>query len=589
MLEYLERNNLFVVLLDNERRWYRYHHLFADLLRRRLERMQPHLVPTLHRRAGAWYERNGLTAAAIEHALRAGDFERAAGLIERIAEATLMRSELATFLGWVDALPDELLCDRPSLCAFQAWALLLAGRPLDAVEARLGDAARSEAPDKGAPVRALLALYRGQIPRAGELAQQALERLGDDDLLLRNLAAWILSLSRLVEGDLAASTQALDRVARTSREAGNVLIGVIVLCNIASLRMQQARLHQAQDTYQRALEWATDEQGRPLPIASKPLIGLGGLLHRWNDLHAATRHLREGIALAERWGEVGAMQGYLSLAQVRQAQGDADGAHAAIRRAQELALTTDTTEMDDIVVAAHQVQLCIAQGDLQAAWHWLEERGLTVEVALCELQARMSEDFIVSGRRRTIEYVTLARALLAQGKPAEALAVLTPLLALAEHWGMVERVIRFQILTALAFHARRDEAQAMAALEHALSLAEPAGYVRPFLDGGEPMARLLYRAVEHGIAPQYVGRLLAAFPAEEAVDRGPSVEMVEPLSERESQVLQCIAEGLSNREIAQRLLISLHTVKWHTSNIYGKLAVKNRTQAVARARTLGLL
>jgi LuxR family maltose regulon positive regulatory protein len=589
ILEYLERNNLFVIPLDNERSWYRYHRLFADLLRRRLQQMQPDLAPTLHRRAAGWFEGNGLTAPAIEHMLRAGDFERAASLIEEITEATLMRSELATFLGWVDELPDEVVRDRPSLCVFQAWALLLAGRPLDAVEARLQDAARSETVDKTAPLRALLALYRGQIPRASELSRRALERLPEDDLFLRDLATWILGLSHLVDGDLATSTHALDQVARMSHRAGNVMIAVMVLCNIAELRMQQGRLYQANDIYQQALEWATDEQGHLLPIAGEALMGLGNLFYQWNDLEAAARYLIQGIELTGRWGEVGAMDGYISLAHVRQAQGDVGGAREALQKAQQLALKTDVTELDDILVAAHQAHLWVAQGDLEAALRWLEERGLTVDVARTELKATDSDNFFRRRRRRTAEYTTLIRVLLAQSRPDEALTVLMPLLVIAERWGLNERVIRFQILRALAFHAQDDMAQGMAAVERALSLAEPSGYVRIFLDEGEPMARLLYRAAECGIAPEYAGRLLAAFPAWEPLDRDPQAEIVEPLSERELDVLCLIAEGLSNQEIAQRLSISTRTVKWHTSNILGKLGVKNRTQAVAKARSLGVL
>jgi LuxR family maltose regulon positive regulatory protein len=597
MLEQLERANLFIVPLDNERRWYRYHRLFRDLLRRRLGHTQRDRIPTLHRRAGEWFQERGLTAPAIEHLLRAGHFERAAGLVEQTAEATLMRSELATFLGWVDQLPDTLVRDRPSLCVFQAWALLLAGHGLDAVEARLQDAACSEEAEKAAPVRALLAVYRGQMPRAAELAYGALQRLPEDDLLLRNLATWIVNLSRLMEGDVAASTEALDQVARTSQRAGNVLIAVMVLCHIAGLRVQQGRLYQAKALYEEALEWAADDRGQLLPIAGEALMGLGRLSYRRNDLEAATRYLVEGIELTEGWGEVGATDGYLCLASARQAQGDLDGAQEAIRKAQQLALKTDATELDDILVAAHQASLWVTRGDLAAAWRWLEERGLAsggaegpvVEVAVAELAARVGGDFFVSQRRRTGEYVTLVRLLLAQGRSAEALAVLKHLVAIAERWGLDERVMRFQILRALALKAQDDVGQAMMALERALSLGEPADYVRPFVDEGEPMAQLLYRAVERGIAPEYAGRLLTAFPALEPARQASQARMVEPVSERELEVLCLIAEGLSNQEIAERLFISVHTVKWHTGNIYGKLGVKNRTQAVTKARSLGVL
>jgi LuxR family maltose regulon positive regulatory protein len=239
----------------------------------------------------------------------------------------------------------------------------------------------------------------------------------------------------------------------------------------------------------------------------------------------------------------------------------------------------------------------VTQGDLAAVWGWLTDRGLTphgaegpaVDVAVAELAARLDGDFFVSHRRRTAEYVTLVRVLLAESRPAEALAVLKQLLAVAERWGLNERVMRFQMLRALAFQAEHDVAQAMKALESALSLAEPAGYVRPFLDEGEAMAKLLYQAVEHGVGRRYASRLLAMFPAPAREEQEAMAEMVEPLSKRESEVLQLIAEGLSNQEIADRLFISLSTVKWHTGNIYGKLGVRNRTQAVVKARSLGAL
>jgi len=591
MLEMLERANLFILPLDNERRWYRYHRLFADLLRQRLQRTQPDLVPTLHRRASEWYGQNGLTAEAIDHALAAGDFEPAARLIEQAAEATLMRSEIATLLRWVDALPDELVRGRPSLCVFHAWALLFGGRPLDAVEARLRDVEGDAGLISGrvAPLRALLALFQSQIPRAAELSRRALEQLPEDDVFLRGFATWLLGISHMVNGDIVATCQTLEEIARRSQEAGNVMLAVMVMCSLAELHKRQGQLYEAAAMYQQALELAVDGQGRRLPIAGEALMGLGELAREWNDLEAAVRYLTEGIEFTRKWGEIGAIDGYISLAHVRQAQGDADGAQEPLQKAWQLALQFDVTEMDDNLVAAHQAHLWVTQGNLAAAKRWVEERELTVDASLTELEDRVSSVSRRGHRRRTAEYLTLVRVLIAQERYDKALALLEPLLAIAERWGLNERVIKVQILRALAFHARGDIAQAMGALERALSLAEPEGYVRVFLDEGEPMARLLYRAAAHGIAPEYAGRLLAAFPALEPVAQEPQADMVEPLSKRELEVLQLIAEGLSNQEIAQRLFISLRTVKWHTSNIYGKLGVKNRTQAVVKARSLGVL
>jgi LuxR family maltose regulon positive regulatory protein len=582
ILEYLESSNLLIVPLDNERQWYRYHRLFADLLRSRLQREHGSLVPTLHRRASAWYEQNGLMAPAIEHALSAEDFERAASLIERVAEKTLMRSEVATFLRWVERLPDERVRVRPSLCAFHAWALLLSGCSLDIVESRLQDADSSGNADKTAPLRALIAVYQGQMSLAEELSRLALERLSEDDLFLRSVAAWVLGLSQLADGDLAVGSQVLGEVIKVSQQVGNVMITVTAISHLAKLKLRQGRLHEAKATYERALGLATDSQDRPLPIAGEALMGLGNLFREWNQLEMATRYLEEGIELTKRWGEALAMEGYIGLARVRQAQGDADGARDAIQRAQQLAITTDATELDDLVVALEQARLWVAQGNIEAALRWVEAQGVQDDTTPFA--------GFISSRLRKYEHLVLVRVLIKQGRPGEALPLLDPLLTRMVQQGRIDLLIETQILKALAFQAQGDGDQALSVLEQALTNAEPGGFVRIFVDEGEPMAQMLYVAAARGIAPQYAGRLLAAFPTAEATpQRERPAEMVEPLSERELEVLQLIGEGFSNREIAQELTLSVNTVKVHTSNIYGKLGVNSRTQAVARARALGIL
>lgn len=596
-LESIERANLFVVPLDNERCWYRYHRLFADLLRQRLQVAQPDLVATLHRRASTWYERNGLMPEAIDHAFGAGDYARAAELIEEAAEATWMRSEVTTFVSWVEALPQKVMRQKSLLCVYHAVALFVTGHPLDAVESRLrdavGDGSTHGLSGEVEVIRGLIAVLQGQVRHSIELAHRALELLPEDSLLLRSMVSWSLGVAYYVRGEFATAFQTLEEAARMGQEAGNKMIAVLALCNVAELRMIHGRLVDARAIYERALELGTDELGRRLPIAGLALIGLGELMREGNDLPGAERHLTEGIDLISKWGDIVGLDGYVALARVKQAQGDADGANKEMRKVQQLALKFDIIEVDDLLVAAFQARLWIAQGNLAAALRWVQERRLDTAAALAALEADDSSD-LFSYHIHELESSTLARLYIAQGRPEAALRVLAPLLKVAEKMGRVGDVIEILALRALALHAQGELAPALTDLERALSLAEPEGYVRLFLDAEEPMAQLLYQAAAHGIAPTYTGRLLAAFGTREDGSLGgtaarPAAQpLIEPLSERELEVLELIAEGLSNQEIAQRLYISLRTVKWHSSNIYGKLGVKNRTQAVTKARSLGI-
>jgi LuxR family maltose regulon positive regulatory protein len=614
----LEQANLFLVPLDDRREWYRYHHLFADFLRNRLRQDQPDRVPELHRRASAWYEQSGFMEAAIDHALSAEDFERAAHLIEQAAEAAMMRSEVSTVRGWVEALPDDIVRARPLLYVYHAGVQLLDGGPLDVVEARLQEA--MEADTAGsisggvAVVRAFMAAHKGDTRQSTELSRQALELLPENSLCLRSLVAGFLGLNYLYSGDVIAASRALNEAVRIGQKVGNLLTTVIALCNLAELSVLQGQLYQAQAFYNKALEMGVDGQGRPRPLAGMALIGLGQLLREWNDLEAATRRLLEGIELTRKWGEVGPVQGYVGLALVKQAQGDTEGARQAIQTAQQLAIEFDATAKDVIFVAVCQVRLSVAQGNIEAATRWVEERGLDRDISREELEKEASNASLPL--HRALEYIAFARLCIAQGRSGEALEVLKPLLQAAETAGWTGLVIEILMLQSLALRAQGDGAQALTTLERALSLAEPEGYARIFIDEGAPMAELLsaldrQRSVAKPLQ-KYISKLLSACELEgsrlrpeglrpefrpRAQPAGLQVEgvsvsqpsLLEPLSERELEVLRLVAAGLSNREIADRLIITLGTAKRHINNIYAKLDVHSRVQAVARAQDLHLL
>ncbi len=598
MLERLEHANLFVFSLDDHQRWYRYHRLFADLLRKRLYEVHADLVPTLHRRASEWYEQNGHRAEAIDHAISASDLERAARLVEQVAEATLMRSEIVTLLSWVEKLPDELVRARPDLCVSHAWALLISGQPLDVVQSRLKDIDTSSTlmAGKMALLRACIAGFQGQISVTAELALHALEQLPEDNLFMRINAAWLLSNTIVATGDFDAAKLAFNELARTSLQAGDVMIAVGALCHLAEVHLRLAELHKARPAYDKAIAIATDVQGQRLPIAGEALVGLGDLCRELNELEAALHYSLEGIELARLWRWPQAMLGYITLARIRQTQGKIEDADEAIETARQLAIQTDATDIDDVGVAMYRAQLWVGQGNLDAAQHWARGRGLDEGIDPIELDRK--DDFI-SYHLRKYEYLILARLLLAQNQPDKVLSLLEPLLSRMEQQGRTRLVIETLMLKALALQAQGKLAPALATLERALSLAEPGGYIRLFADEGQPMAQLLREAAGRGIAPRYTAKLRAAFAKTTEEQRAPETaplpsvsaqpSLVEPVSERELQVLRLLASGLSNPEIAQQLYVAVSTVRSHAKSIYGKLNVHGRWEAVQRAKELGLL
>jgi len=574
VLEYLERSNLFVVPLDDERRWYRYHRLFADLLRQRAQREIPELVPELHRRASAWYEEHGLVAEAVGHALSAGDFERAADLIEQAGWVTFTRGEMTTILGWVAALPEDLVRSRPYIRVLNAWAMAKSGH-LGGVEASLEDIDACQFQGEVAAVRAYLAGVRRDLPRAVELAHQAMHHLPEENLLLRAIVAQNLGVAYHWSGDSAAAVRTLTRAVELSRAAGQSFQALTGLAILGRAHEMQGSLHQAMETYRDALELAAEAGPQPVPFACMAYVGMAGPLYEWNDLEGAARYATEGIRLSELGGFVAyQLFGNAYLAQVREAQGDRDGALNALQRAEQLSQQADYALVAALATEL-RVRLWLAQANLAEASRWAEAHRIDAAGE--------------SDAAQEIKQMAVARVYLAQDELDAALRLLAWLLDAAQAKGRMGSAIKIETLRALVLQAKNDRGGALFALKRALTLAEPEGYVRTFLDEGEPMARLLRQTLSAGIAPNYAARLLAAF-GEEAMSPSPAMDaLVEPLTEREMDVLRLIVAGLSNAEIAEELVVAVSTVKSHVNHIYGKLSVENRIQAAKRARTLGLI
>ncbi|HEX6507115.1 MAG TPA: LuxR C-terminal-related transcriptional regulator [Chloroflexota bacterium] len=632
ILEHLERTNLFVVPLDTQHRWYRYHSLFADLLRHNLREQGAEQVRELHRRAAQWYEREAhgvssedsvasatdpgtswdleLATEAIDHALAAQEWELAVRVIEHVADNFLwQRGELSTLSRWLAALPEEITRYRPRLNLVQAWALLWS-RQVDAVESHVRDAESAVAEEhprsadssvqaradeltrtiigETEAIRAELARMRGDPTSSLDLSRRALERLPAHDGALRGIITAVQADAYAAIGEAISASRAYREATDLLESAGRFVPALISRGHLVQLHAVQGQLYEAAERYRAALQAAAVHGMEQSPAIGLAKVRMGDVLREWNDLEAAQEHLVDGLTLGHQWEALAEhlVVGSISLARVYQAAGDLRAAHRVLE--DQLGRTGDNDARQLTQVAAYRARLWLAQGEVAMAAQW---------AAQAMLDPHDEPDF-----QREVEQVTLARILIGQGNWEAALSMLGRVCRAAESAGRVSAIIETRVLQALAYEGRSDPAQAIRVLEQALTLAEPGGYIRIFLDEAAPLVALLRRVEPGGTTRRYVGVLLAAWDAGESGEhaggtraaraRAPysqSQGLVDPISARELTVLQLLAAGKSNREIARELIVTVGTVKKHVNNIFGKLDVRSRTQAVARARELELV
>jgi LuxR family maltose regulon positive regulatory protein len=580
MLEKLQRDNLFVMPLDGERQWYRYHQLFADLLQATLQTTCPELVPALHRRAAVWHEQGGLATEAVRHALAAGDFYLAADMVQRgIQQITTWSSlDVATFLRWIRALPDWVLNERPWLQLYAARAYFAAGQPQASERLRRSLEQKVREPPKAADAqrvlelmdadRASYALVHGELSQTFEWLERVEPRLAGMDASGRLRVAAIHGMAQLRAGDVREAHRQFSMAISSGLASGLGFALAPLLCNLAEVERLQGRLQQSMLTCQRAAEMGKVD-GAAIPSTGFVGLGLARIRYEQNDLTQAERDVREGLDLLHQGGITESFGlGHTLLARIKQAQGEPGAAQRAMQQALQVAQASGIQRIV-MLASAYQARLWLAQGRPAEAARWASE-----------YQAHGPTEYL-----REVEDLTLARVWLAQKQTEKALSLLARLLAAAEAAGRMGRVIEMQALQAVALDQLDSREAAVQALARALELAEPEGYVRVFLNEGAPMAGLLEHAAARGAA--YGRNLLQEWRAGCAAPQ-PS-PLAEQLTGRELEMLELLAQGLSNREIADLLVLSPNTVRTHLYHLYAKLAVHSRLQAVLRGRELGLL
>ncbi|MEP7137510.1 MAG: LuxR C-terminal-related transcriptional regulator [Chloroflexota bacterium] len=603
-LETLQRGNFFLIPLDDKRDWYRYHHLFADVLHMHLMAEQPDQIDSLHCRASEWYEKNGWANDAIRHALAARDFSRAAGLAETTWQKMHESFQSAIWLGWVKELPEELICTRPVLCTQIAWGFMDA-HEVDASESRLSDAERSlEGPSDGMIIvdkeqfrslRARIAFaraYNAQTHRdfqsAIRYAELVLELIPEEDQVLRAQTTAILGATYLINGDLDAACRSMDDWIDNSLKTGNYFSAfAYAMAEKADILAVQGHLREALKTYQQALQLASEHDSRVLRVMVHPYLGMSMLYHEMGDDKAADQHFQKSLELASLHRSVDwSYRRCIAQARLHESAGDLDAASELLDEAKSFYIKTlmpHTRPLDAI-----KARIYLKQGRLSKAEEWVNKQGLSVDDELIYL--------------REFEHIVLARVLLAEYQNNQdeyvilkVLNLLEHLLKAAEDTKRLGSVLQILLTQVLAYQAKRDTSKVYASLERTLTLAQPEGYFRIFVDEGEPLQALLLdfrRSIEK--QPQgnnyelsgYIDKLLAAFAQPKESHQS---KLIEPLSQRELDILRLFKTELSGPEIAQELVVALSTVRTHTKSIYSKLNVNSRRGAVKRAIELGLI
>jgi LuxR family maltose regulon positive regulatory protein len=597
LLKYIEQSNLFVIVLDEQQQWYRYHHLFAEFLRAQLHLLYPERVNSIRTRAALWYVQNGYMTEAITHLLAASDFSLAAEHIEQYCDTLLKRGELSTLLKWTAALPETLVRSHPRLCLYCAAALASTNQ-LDAAELRVLDAEHflqkerrhnqdrlqgnlQNVENELITIRASLAGFRGDVQHTHELTQQALAQLAAEDTFTQGILTASSAVAYATQGNVVVAQKMFSEAEALGRAVNHTHLWLASLCSQAYVVMEQGRFYSAAEICRRVMAM---EEHQQVTTSSMAYTVMGELHYQWNMLDGAEKFLQRGIEQGQEWGHMNMLaRATLFLARTKRALGNEDSAHAVLRDLERQALQHNISQ---IVTYAHAMQayFSLANGDIEAAMRWAKGSGLNMHD-----QPDYLDEFV---------YLILIQIVSTAGKMDGVISLLERMLRRAQADGRDRNTIDILVMQAFVYDKLANTQQAQNALIRAISLAEPEGNIRAFIEVGKLITQLLRDIMhrrEHEVSPAFIQTLLASIGSYHekcisSVEEHTNIQVHgEALTDRECEIVRLLAVGLSNQQIADTLVIAVSTVKWYLKQLSRKLNAHNRTQIVAYAQAKNLL
>jgi LuxR family transcriptional regulator, maltose regulon positive regulatory protein len=587
-----EQANLFLIPLDNERQWYRYHHLFAEHLQKQLKQTQPDCIPLLHRYASKWYTENNILTEAIRHAVDIGDFELAADIVEMNIIYFTDYDEFQFIVQLLEPFPDQLVCSRPWLCIVKAWMLAYTGNSeqarclLEMAERNIsktgGEEANRQILGHIAAIYGFLFLFGADMALCANKGYEALEYLPESDLYTRISASIILGSALRLDGKFIEAMNVLQEAVTLSRTLKTKTTLIRALSGLAAAQLESGRLQDAILNFNESIklsEWASpDGIVNHLPAASNAFNRLADIFFMTNEMESALEYVQEGIQLAEKWGRANLIwDGSWILANILLSLGDCHGANLAVQKAE--IVSRKISPFSKSLTDALQAQVWLDQGEIDAAIRWARQQNLTTET---DIRFNKIDIFKV--------YV---HVLLAQNDIDNAIQILSRMLAKAEKAGAPGYVVAISLDLALTYQKQGKHAEAIGALARAVEIGERIGLIRPFIEHGSSLLPMLQEILSGGFSVEFIKKLLLEIDKElgdkKKYIRIPSQKLIEPLSERELQVLRLLNSALTSEEMAGELLVSVNTIRTHIRNIYSKFDVHGRVEAIQKAKDFGLI